>query len=378
MVLPPKQFWYAVAVLVGSTVGIGFYGIPFVLAKSSSIVGLSIFLTVGFFVLCTNLLYGEIILRTTRRHQFVGYVHKYLGIWPQRLNKFNFWLAVYGALVGIIILGGEFLSQIGAYFVSVDVQVYTVLFTLVAGLMVARGLKTVSRLDFLMMLIFASFTVGLLFLSGIYGEHRVLQLDFNSYWFLPFGVSLFALNGIHGIPLLRETLIGKEKYVKKAIILGTLFPITLYIIFAIAIIGLSGESTTPDAISGLRDSLGPNIVFIGSILGFLTSLSIFVNIATALSESLREDFAFKGWWRILLVTLAPLLLFFLGIRNFIDIIGLVGGVGISVDTILLIFVYISARRKGTRMPEYSIKFPNILLYILIALFALGAIYTILL
>lgn len=374
-----KNFWYAVSVLVGSTVGIGFYGIPFVFSKASFLTGLILFLIVGFFVLCTNLLYGEVILRTTRRHQFVGYVHKYLGIWPQRLNKINFWLGVYGALVGIIILGGEFLSQLGSYFFSLDLIYYTVGFTVIVTLLVARGLRTVSRIDFLMMLVFSVFTVLLLFLSGLYGNSglNILNLEFNSFWFLPFGVSLFALNGIHGIPLLRESLVGREKYVKKAIITGTFIPISLYILFAIAVVSLSGQATSPDAISGLRDALGPGVVIAGSLLGFLTSLSIFINIATAFNESLKEDFKFRQWWSVLVVTLAPLVLYFAGIRNFIDIIGLVGGVGISIDTILLIFVYISARKNGTRLPEYSIKFPNWILYILIMIFISGALYTIL-
>lgn len=376
MKLPNRQFWYATSVLVGSTVGIGFYGIPFVFAKATFPVGLALFLVVGFFVLCTNLLYGEVILRTTRRHQFVGYVHKYLGVWPQRLNKINFWLGVYGALVGIIILGGEFLSQIGSYFFSTTAEVYTVVFAILVTLFVMRGLRTVSRVDFVMMMIFAVFTVFLLVLSGFYGEHGVFNFDFNSFWFLPFGVSLFALNGIHGIPLLRESLIGREQLIKKSILAGTLIPLILYILFAFAVVSISGYATSPDAISGLGDILGGNIVLLGSVLGLLTSFSIFINIATAFSESLSEDFGFRQWWRVLVVTLAPLLLYFLGVRNFIDIIGLVGGVGISIDTILLIFVYIEARKKGTRIPEYSIRFPNWILYVLISIFVLGAIYTI--
>jgi hypothetical protein len=121
--------------------------------------------------------------------------------------------------------------------------------------------------------------------------------------------------------------------------------------------------------------LGPKIVFIGSLFGFLTSSTIFLNLTTALKKSLQEDFHFKHVWAWLLAMLPPYLLFLSGIRNFIDIIGLVGGVAISLEAVLLIFVYISAKKNGDRIPEYSIRLPRIVLYLIIAVFAAGAAYT---
>ncbi len=370
-----QKFWFAVATLVGSTIGIGMYGIPFVFAKSSLAVGLFFFVVVTGLILCTNLLYGEVILRTHRRHQFVGYVHSYLGIWAQRFNKLNFWLAVYGALVGVIIIGGDFMFQIGSRIFPSHPLWYHLAFTALATFFVVRGLRTVQKLDFGMMIATVVLISLLAGVAYIRGEASAPIFELNQFWFLPFGVLLFALNGIPGLPLLREALVGKERWVKPAIIAGTLIPAACYLAFGLAVVRLSGDAVSPDAISGLGDILGSNIVLIGSIFGFLTSLTIFINMATALQESLYQDFSIKSSWRILLVTGAPLALYLLGIRNFINVIWLVGGIAISIDTILLVFVYIAARKHGTRLPEYSIRFPSWLLYSLIVFFALGAVYT---
>ena len=375
--LKPNKFWYAVAVLVGSTVGVGIYGMPFAFQKAGFGVGLLFLLGVVGLVLLSNLLYGEVVLRTHERHQFVGYVKKYLGPWAQKFNLFLFWVAVYGALVGIIIISGDFLTNILSPYFNFSPFAFSTFFLIAASILVLRGLKTVSRFDFFMMVLLG-FIVLLITLLGIKRVDLAnYTLGAKDFWFLPFGVVLFAMNSMPGIPLVREALIGSENKLKKALVAGTIIPAILYLIFTIFVVGVSGDFTSPDAISGLLGFLGPKVVFIGSLFGFLTSSTIFLNLATSLKESLRQDFHFNHWWAWLLAILPPYLLFLSGIRNFIDIIGLVGGVAVSLEAILLVFVYISAKRNGDRIPEYSIRVPKPVLYLLMLVFAAGAAYTLL-
>ncbi len=376
IVLKDRKLWYAVATLVGSTVGVGFYGIPFALQKATFGVGLIFFVFVSGMILISNLLYGEVVLRTHRRHQFVGYVRTYLGPWARRINTFNFWIAVYGALTGILIIAGQFLTTIFAAILPFSPVFWSTVFVIGISLVVFAGLRTVSRVDVIMMVAFAMIVV-LIALVGIpHFSISSFNIGFTKFWFLPFGVMLFALNGLAGIPLMRELLVGRERLLRRGIVLGTLIPIIFYLLFAFIVVGVSGDVTSPDAISGLRVSLGLWIVVIGSVLGFFTSSTIFLNLATALKESLHQDFKFSDRWSWIFVALVPYLLFLSGVRNFIDVIGVVGGVAVSIDTILLIFVYVQARRKGSRLPEYSFRVPNFVLYLLIAVFAAGAVYTI--
>jgi len=370
-----NKFWYAVATLVGSTVGVGFYAIPLTFVKASFGVGLIFMVIVLGLMLLTNLLYGEVVLRTHQRHQFVGYVNKYLGKWARRINLFIFWISVYGALVGIIIISGTFLSNVFSFYFSFSSVFFSTVFIIVASILVASGLKTISRFDFLMMIVFGAI-VGFITISGAkYISWSNYGFEMTDFWFLPFGVILFAMNSTPGIPLIREVLIDREHDLKKAIIYGTLIPAIFYLIFVFVVVGISGDITSPDSIAGLQIFLGNKILVIGSIFGFVTSLTIFLNLALALKESLNYDFHFKRKWVWLLAMVPPYLLFLSGIRNFIDIIGLVGGVAISLQSILMIFLYVKAKKNGERIPEYSIRLPNWNLYLIMLIFGLALVYT---
>jgi amino acid permease len=373
--LRPNKFWYAVAVLVGSTVGVGLYGVPFTFQKAGFGIGLLFLAGICGLILLSNLLYGEVVLRTHERHQFIGYIEKYLGPWVKKFGLFVFWTAVYGALVGIIIISGDFLSNVLSFAFHFSPFVFSTIFLIAVSVLVLKGLKTVSKFDFFMMLLFG-FIVLLIVILGV---DRIAVANYTlvkrNFWFLPFGVVLFAMFSMPGIPLVREVLTGSENKLKKALVAGTLIPAVLYFVFALVVVGVSGEAVSPDAISGLRGFLGSKIIFVGSLFGFLTSSTIFLNLATALKESFRQDFRFRHFGAWLLVVLPPYLLYLSGIRNFIDIIGLVGGVAIGLEAILLVFVYISAKKNGERIPEYSIRLPRAVLYLLITVFAAGAGYT---
>ena len=59
-----KEFLRATAVLVGTTIGAGMFGIPYVVSKIGFLPGLAYILVLGALTLFLNLIYGEVILRT--------------------------------------------------------------------------------------------------------------------------------------------------------------------------------------------------------------------------------------------------------------------------------------------------------------------------
>ena len=372
-----KRFWYATATLVGSTVGVGIYGIPFAFQKAGFGIGFLFLISVSGLILLSNLLYGEVILRTHGRHQLIGYTNKYLGVWARKINLFTFIVGAYGALIGIIIISGGFLANVFSFFLRLSPASWSTVFILIVSVFIFRGLRTVSRIDFLMMFFFAS----IILLIGLFGIKSVslsnYTLAVKNFWFLPFGIVMFAMSSKTGVPLVREVLVGAEDKLRKALTFGTVIPAVFYLVFTLVVVGISGDATSPDAISGLSGFLGTKIIFIGSLFGFLTSFTIFLNLGTALKESFQQDFYFSRRWAWLLVMIPPYVLFLSGVRNFIDIIGLVGGVAVSIEMIILIFLYAKARKNGDRVPEYSIRIPTPVLYLMMALFAAGAVYTIL-
>jgi hypothetical protein len=84
----------------------------------------------------------------------------------------------------------------------------------------------------------------------------------------------------------------------------------------------------------------------------------------------------KARWVWILALTPPYILFLSGIRNFVDIISLVGGVAVSAQLILMIFLYAKAKKEGERIPEYAVRIPNWALYLMMLVFAAGAFYTV--
>jgi len=378
MLWRPTKFWYAVATMVGATVGIGFFGIPFAFAKAGPWFGLFFFVSIVGLVFIGNLLYGEVILRTHERHQFVGYVHRYLGTWGRRLGKINFWIAMFGAVIGVLVLNGQFLSQALSFVhITLSPVAASTLFFLVAITLVYFGLKTVSHVDFVMMIFFVVVTVVIAIVAIPHIQSANYSVGNGAFWFLPFGVILYAMNGFTGMSLMREVLVGQERSLKRAVGYAILIPALLYLVFTAVVVGVSGDVTSPEAIAGLSGFLGNKIVFLGSLFGFLTSSTIFISILTVFRESLKEDFRLRRATDFIFPIFLPFLLFLLGVRNFINIIGLVGGVAIGIDMILLLFMYAKVKEDGNRIPEYSMRLPNWLIYVMMGLFLAGAIYTLL-
>ena len=367
---------YAIAFLVASTVGVGFFGIPSSFAQSGTGIGLIFLILLGGLVLLTNLAYGEIVLRTHQRHQFVGYVRRYLGHGARIVNQINFWIAAYGSLLGIIIINGLFASSVLAY-AGIHISNITLgsAFMIIAVVLVSYGLRTVSHVDFGVLCI----TITVIILIALVGFPHIARENFvfvgNGNLFLPFGVILFSLNGLSGIPLVREVLIGKEEKYRRTILFGTMIPFAAYLVFSLVVVGVTGIHTSEEAVRGLSAVLGDWVTVAGSFFGFLTSATIFLSVITAFKKTLQEDFQFRRRRYFFILLLPPLLLYWLGAHSFVKIIGLVGGVAVSIDMILLLFVYARAKDHGNRIPEYSLNIPNVVLYAMMFVFMLGAIYT---
>lgn len=371
-----KKFWHAVAVLVGTMVGVGIYGIPFVFAKTGFWVGtawlVGLTLAVGLF----NLLFAELTLVTQGTHELVGYANIWLGGWGRRLMTLFTVLGGYGALLAYVIVVGEFIHNILSQYVGVDPQLYSILFAVGWSLFWFARLKTVAAVE----LVLAGLYITTVALLGVFSAPHIAFSNLGGwtpeFWYLPYGVVLFALSGLTAIPLQRRLLTGREQQMMPAIITAMAIVALLYFAFAFIIVGISGDITSPDAISGLFDILRTPAVVIGSILGILTISTSYLMMGTALFDTFRTDYRLRAGFAWLLTGVPPVLFFLSGLRNFIDVIGLVGAVAVGAEGVLLLIAYLRARRIHLRHPEFRIRVPVIAAWLLMLLFTVGGLYEI--
>ena len=369
-----KNFLYATAAMVGTMVGVGVFGVPFSFAKAGFLVGFLFLLLTGFLTLVVNTMFGEVVLRTEKKHQTVGYAGLYLGpIW-KKVMFFATVLSIYAAMLAYIVISGDFLSNVLSPFFYISSTAYSYLFAIILSLLLLTGLKRVSMVELILTALFIS-VVLLVFGFGIPKVNLNNLKAFNpEFWFLPYGVLLFAFAGMSAIPIQKELLKGEERKLKKSILWAVLMVGTLYLIFAFTVVGVSGDVTSPDAVTGLFDFLRNKIVVLGSIFGILAVGTSFLMLGAALDEVFRWDYGLKKGWAWLLVVLPPLALFFIGLMTFIDVISLAGSLAIGLIMLILVFTYVAAKSKGDRVPEYSLNIPKWFLYSIVVLFLAGIVY----
>ncbi len=371
-----RKFFYATAALVGTMVGVGVFGVPFSFAKSGFLVGFLFLLLTGFLTLVVNVMFGEVVLRTKGKHQTVGYAGLYLGPVWKKIMFLAIVLSIYAALLAYIIISGDFISNVLSPFFYLSNTAYSYLFAIIFSFLLLFGLKRVSAVELVLTALFVS-VVLIVFGFG------VLKVDVNNlkiinpeFWFLPYGVLLFAFAGMSSIPIQREILRGAENKLKKSILWAVLLVGVLYLLFAFTVVGISGDVTSPDAITGLFEYLGDKMVVLGSIFGILAVGTSFLMLGSALDEVFRWDYGLKRGWSWLLTVLPPFILFLIGLRTFIDVISLAGSLAVGLILMILVFTYMAAKSKGDREPEYSLNTPRWLLYSMAVLFAVGIVYVI--
>lgn len=372
-----KRELYATATLIGSIVGVGLFGIPYVSVRAGLWVGLMYIAVLGVVMLTIHLLYGEIEERTEGNHRLTGYAQIYLGIWGKWIVGALVLIAGYGGLLVYLIVAGVFLDII--FPGSATPYLWTLGFWLVGSFAIWRGLRMVAWGELVMtvalvatMLIIVGKGIG-----HIVPGHLVGTGSSFADFFAPYGVVLFSLMGINAIPEVRAIL-GKHDggRFKWVIIIGTLVPVLLYVLFTIAVVGVSGVATTEEAIRGLAPFLGSTVAKIGAIFGFLAVATSFLIFSINLKNTYVYDWGVGKLGAFLLVVFLPLVLFLLGMREFIIIVGITGALLGALSGPVIVWLYMRARKSGSRTPGFVFSPPKALLYMIGAIFILGGAYEI--
>ncbi len=370
-----KTWLRATATLVGMIIGVGFFGVPYVVAQAGWGIGVFYFVFLGSVMIVVHLMYGEVILRTLGSHRFVGFVEVYCGKNIKKLAVFTSTFGFWAALVAYIILGGRFLFLLLTPLFGGSEFNYQILFFVILGALIYKGIKLVTKIELILTVVLTLFIVVLI-LGGL-PKVNLGQAPFTNFsnFFLPYGVILFALSGAPAIPEIRDILKGNFGQMKKIIIVGGLLTIILTLVFALVTIGITGN-VSEDAISSLAGVLGNWVIIVGSLMGFLAVATSFLVLGLNLEEQFLYDLHRSRVLSFFLALGAPLLIFLFLTRDFIRVIGFAGAVFTALDTALLVMIWLRARARGKRTPEYSLKIGRWFGWILIVLFIFGAIYEI--
>ena len=360
----------AVSVFVGTVIGAGIFGIPYIVNKSGMVPGFFYFLILGGVVLLIHLFFGEAFLRTKESCRLPGLAQKYLGSWGKILVMISVVSGLIGALLAYLILSGDFLKILFSPFSDLSAIQLAAIFWVVMSYLIFRGIKLIASIELLTNLIFFSANAAILFFIL-----PKLDLSKMSGIFLPFGVILFSLVGWSAIPEIADFFktSPEKRKIKRTIILSTALVVPFYLVFVLAVLGAVGGNISQDTLSSLAPFLGPKIIFLAVLAALVTLADSILVLGLHLKNTFVYDLKLSKRLATAIACGVPFLLFLMGFRDFIGTIGFVGTVVGVIEGVAIILIFKRAKRLGNREPEYSFKAPSLLLYLLIAALILGAV-----
>lgn len=370
------RFLKSLMPFIGSVIGVGIFGLPYVFAQSGFFIGLIHLVVIGLVNASVLLLYADIVMNSKGQARLTGYMRTFLGEHWATLASVVAFGTNWGAMLAYMILGGQFLFTLLSPSIGGEVVLYQLGFFILSSLLLIGGLGFIAHLELV-------FVTLLLIVLGIvlggslpYADLAFLTHTNLTHWFLPFGVVLFAYGGFAAVPEMAEVLQNERHKLRKAIMYGTAIVVLVYLAFAGIVVAVSGTETTQDAISGLGFIAGQWILILGSIVGFISVFTSFILLGISIMNTMLYDYKIRYFsaWGITVVI--PLLVYLAGARNFISVIGLTGGILGSCFGLLVILLYLRAKNHVC-LPKNCLRFPNIILYFCAGIFMLGAILTIL-
>lgn len=378
-----NRIWVAVATMVGIIVGAGILGIPYVIAKSGFFLGAIIIITIGLVFLILNLYLGEIVLRTKEQHQLSGYMEKYLGRTGKALMAFSMMFGIYGALIAYIIGEGEALRTIFAGFFSLPPLFYSLAFFLLAFFIVYRGVKTAGKAELIVLIamVIIIILISLISLPSI--DISYLTTFHPSNIFFPLGVIIFAFISSAAVPEMQEVLHKEKKKLRKAIIIGSIIPIFIYLLFSFAVVGLVGLENfnllePNQRIATVALSFYTNQIFgvFVNLIAFFAMFTSFLGLGIGLVEMYQYDFHFSRNKALALTLIFPLVVTLTNLTSFIAVIGITGSIAGGINGILIVLAYWRSKKLGDRKPEYVFKSSKFLGYLILVVFSFGILYQI--
>ncbi len=368
----PSSVFAAIALMVGTAVGAGIFGLPFVFAQSGYAIGVSYVIGLGAVLGLVNLAYGEVVLATAGTHQFPVYVEKYLGKRWKYLAIVSTFIGFYGALAAYLLEVSHLLANLLQPIIGGDRFWYLLAYAGIMAIALLIGLRAVSLFERILMI-----GMLLLIMLLIIGGWPYLQpANFNptANWqnfFLPYGVVLFASASASAVPDMKNILSRQPQRLQLAIIVGSCVPVIVYLIFTLMVVGITGSATSESALVGLGEALGWPVLIFGSLFGVITMSTAFLMLGLVLKEIYLYDFHWPpllGW---LAVILPPLLLVINNWLSFIEILGISGALIGGIDGVVIMKMHRQVHARQDRPSAFTITQSRLVHYLTYLVFIGG-------
>ncbi|MDD4271487.1 MAG: aromatic amino acid transport family protein [Patescibacteria group bacterium] len=371
-----KNYFLAVATLMGTIIGVGLFTIPYVINKAGIIPLFFYIIVLTFIQYFLHTLFAEIILSTKEKHRLPGFVGKYINAKSKLATFFIDIIGAYGSILAYIIMSGIFLHQLLAPYCGGNVFIYSTVIFIFVSLIAFYDIKLIAGTE----LILTSFLVIAIGLIAWRGFNYIQLSNYHLIdWkniFLPYGPIFFAVGGGAAIPEICRLLDRQKDKIKSAIAWGTFLPAVLTLIFVLINLGITGSSTTPDALTGLGFILKNGVITFSLIFGLLAIITSYIVTAQATEEIYSWDLKLNNKLSWFLAGFIPYFLFLIGWSDLIKIISFTGAITGGLSGIILIWLVLKVKSEPEKVSCIKCQLNKPLAYVLSSCFILGVIYEI--
>ena len=333
--------------MLGLIFGAGIFALPAAVARAGVWWGAFHFFASLILMIVVHLWYAEVAYFSEDSGRFTGYVRKLIGPVSSRISFIFILITYHGALLVYGILGGIFAS---ALFPVFSQFIWSLVFFALAGALTLFRFEKISIIDFYLTIPLVLFV---LYLSG----DSIKAIDFSNfssgssaYWFLPYGIFIFSFGGIAAIPETRDIMRGfGVGDLRNVILISLLISALLYAFFIFSVVGVTGENTTDDALTGLISVLGSSAILVGAIIGFLAVFTSYLSMAADMRSIFSMDYRVSKIPAWIFTVVPSVIIFLLGATHFLEIVGFVGAFGFGVSAV---FIFMMARNIHKQFPEH--------------------------
>ncbi len=362
-----KNYIYPVTVFAGGMIGVGFLSLPYVALQAGIWITAVYFIVLTALVLLINYIFCQISLQTPDFKRFPGFVGHHLGKWPQVFTTVVVAFGTFGVLLAYIVVGSQFLTAVFQPMFSGSNLLYAFIYFCLVSVIVYFDIKIIAKVEF-WIIAFLFLSIFFIFINnfsqinlGNIFVHTQIGL---SNIFLPYGPILFALWGIGLIPELEEMMVENKQRLKRVATIATVGVSMFYFLFILLVLGICGAHTDEMALTGLKNFLSSGLVSVALFVGALATFTAFIAQGIVFKKVLMYDLGIKHWQAFVVTCFTPMILFLLGLKSFLPIISLIGGVVLGIDGILILLMY---KKIGGK---------KIIIYPLSLVFLFGVIYEI--
>jgi amino acid permease len=377
-----NQFLFPASILTTTIIGAGMFALPYLFNKAGIVASLFYLFFFGVVIVLIHLMYADIIVRTPENRRFSGYARIYFGELGHCLSVF---MTIFGALLSLtiyLILSVSFVNLIVPVASGAPAIYPVLIFWLLGSSAIFFNVNRLAMSEFLVFIgmaaiIFTIFGFGLA--NGGWGKMLSLPLIDFSNIFIPFGAVLFSMYGRSAIPTLLGYFRNNSQLSlsgKWPIVIGSIAPAVVYLIFVFGIIGLSG-SVSEDAVSGLVGNLPGIVLCVVGILGIISLWSTYIVIGRDIKKSLEHDFGAPLFLSGAAVVAVPILFYIFGFQNFLQLVEFTGAVIIGLEGIFIVLMWLKASKRAVYDgPKLITKLNPPTIAFLLLVFIAGIVYKI--